>query len=194
MTLEEGRIRCVTARLTASSTARRSIASAMFGNMCGGADQARADHHHAAEGEGPASGGREARHARQARRPACAPPGDRARSATSPWSRSCSTCSGPRYKDRNGGYTRVLKAGFRHGDNAAGRRDRVRRSRRSCQRSLGSGPVQERKVDEDATAGGVIRHVGFANGKGGFGRLFLACHGVERSFACAAGQRDLSAR
>ena len=24
-----------------------------------------------------------------------------------------------RYKDRNGGYTRVLKAGFRHGDNAA---------------------------------------------------------------------------
>lgn len=25
---------------------------------------------------------------------------------------------GPRYKDRNGGYTRVLKAGFRHGDNA----------------------------------------------------------------------------
>ena len=26
---------------------------------------------------------------------------------------------GPRYKDRNGGYTRVLKAGFRHGDNAA---------------------------------------------------------------------------
>jgi len=25
----------------------------------------------------------------------------------------------PRYKERNGGYTRVLKAGFRHGDNAA---------------------------------------------------------------------------
>jgi large subunit ribosomal protein L17 len=25
---------------------------------------------------------------------------------------------GPRYKDRNGGYTRVLKAGFRHGDMA----------------------------------------------------------------------------
>ncbi len=25
----------------------------------------------------------------------------------------------PRYKDRSGGYTRVLKAGFRHGDNAA---------------------------------------------------------------------------
>jgi large subunit ribosomal protein L17 len=26
---------------------------------------------------------------------------------------------GPRYKARNGGYIRVLKAGFRHGDNAA---------------------------------------------------------------------------
>jgi large subunit ribosomal protein L17 len=25
---------------------------------------------------------------------------------------------GPRYKARKGGYTRVLKAGFRHGDNA----------------------------------------------------------------------------
>jgi large subunit ribosomal protein L17 len=25
---------------------------------------------------------------------------------------------GPRYKDRNGGYTRVMKAGFRHGDSA----------------------------------------------------------------------------
>jgi large subunit ribosomal protein L17 len=26
---------------------------------------------------------------------------------------------GPRYKDRNGGYTRIIKAGFRYGDNAA---------------------------------------------------------------------------
>ena len=26
---------------------------------------------------------------------------------------------GPRYKERHGGYTRILKAGFRHGDNAA---------------------------------------------------------------------------
>jgi large subunit ribosomal protein L17 len=26
---------------------------------------------------------------------------------------------GPRYKERNGGYTRVMKAGFRFGDNAA---------------------------------------------------------------------------
>src|ERR1700753_2677302 len=27
---------------------------------------------------------------------------------------------GPRYKERNGGYTRVLKAGFRYGDSAPG--------------------------------------------------------------------------
>ena len=26
---------------------------------------------------------------------------------------------GPRYKDRNGGYTRIIKAGFRYGDSAA---------------------------------------------------------------------------
>ena len=26
---------------------------------------------------------------------------------------------GPRYKDRAGGFTRIMKAGFRHGDNAA---------------------------------------------------------------------------
>jgi large subunit ribosomal protein L17 len=26
---------------------------------------------------------------------------------------------GPRYKERHGGYTRIMKAGFRHGDNAA---------------------------------------------------------------------------
>lgn len=26
---------------------------------------------------------------------------------------------GPRYKERNGGYTRIIKAGYRHGDSAA---------------------------------------------------------------------------
>ena len=26
---------------------------------------------------------------------------------------------GPRYKERSGGYTRIMKAGFRYGDNAA---------------------------------------------------------------------------
>ena len=26
---------------------------------------------------------------------------------------------GPRYSDRNGGYTRIMRAGYRYGDNAA---------------------------------------------------------------------------
>ena len=69
----------------------------------------------------------------QARRPACAPPGDRRRSRDSSMVKKLFDMIGPRYKDRNGGYTRVLKAGFRHGDNAADGGDRVRRSRRRRQ-------------------------------------------------------------
>ena len=58
---------------------------------------------------------------------------------------------GPKYKDRKGGYTRILKAGFRHGDNAAvGVIEFVDRD--EAAKGLDSGPVQERKVDEDATA------------------------------------------
>jgi large subunit ribosomal protein L17 len=58
---------------------------------------------------------------------------------------------GPRYKDRKGGYTRILKACFRHGDNAAvGVIEFVDRD--EAAKGLDSGPVQERKVDEDATA------------------------------------------
>ena len=41
-----------------------------------------------------------------------------ARCAIRRWSRSSSTCSAARYKDRQGGYTRIIKAGFRYGDNA----------------------------------------------------------------------------
>ena len=58
---------------------------------------------------------------------------------------------GPRYKDRKGGYTRILKAGFRHGDNAAvGVIEFVDRDESA--KGLDSGPMQERKVDEDANA------------------------------------------
>ena len=58
---------------------------------------------------------------------------------------------GPRYKDRKGGYTRILKAGFRHGDNAAvGVIEFVDRDESA--KGLDSGPVQERAADEDATA------------------------------------------
>ena len=58
---------------------------------------------------------------------------------------------GPRYKDRKGGYTRILKAGFRHGDNAAvGVIEFVDRD--EAAKGLDSGPVMERTADEDTTA------------------------------------------
>ena len=56
---------------------------------------------------------------------------------------------GPRYKDRQGGYIRILKAGFRYGDNAAlavielGDRD-------TSAKGLDSGPVQERAEETEA--------------------------------------------
>ncbi len=58
---------------------------------------------------------------------------------------------GPRYKDRKGGYTRVLKAGFRYGDNAANAViEFVDRDVEA--KGKDSGPVQEKKADEEATA------------------------------------------
>jgi large subunit ribosomal protein L17 len=57
---------------------------------------------------------------------------------------------GPRYKERNGGYTRVLKAGFRYGDNApVAVIEFVDRD--EAAKGLDSGPVQEKKVEEEAT-------------------------------------------
>ena len=58
---------------------------------------------------------------------------------------------GPRYKDRHGGYTRVLKAGFRYGDNAPmAVIEFVDRDVNA--KGLDSGPVGEKKVDEAAAA------------------------------------------
>ena len=56
---------------------------------------------------------------------------------------------GPRYKDRNGGYTRVLKAGFRYGDNAAmAVIEFVDRDVNA--KGQDSGPVQVREEEEAA--------------------------------------------
>ncbi len=60
---------------------------------------------------------REARDARQARRSARAPECDLEDPQSRWWHKLFATI-GPRYKDRNGGYTRILRAGFRYGDNA----------------------------------------------------------------------------
>ena len=58
---------------------------------------------------------------------------------------------GPRYKERKGGYTRVLKAGFRYGDNAAmAVIEFVDRDEDA--KGQDSGPVTAKQADEEATA------------------------------------------
>src|SRR6201988_1582865 len=58
---------------------------------------------------------------------------------------------GPRYKDRSGGYTRVLKAGFRYGDSApVGVIEFVDRDVDA--KGQDSGPVQEKKGEDQAAA------------------------------------------
>jgi large subunit ribosomal protein L17 len=58
---------------------------------------------------------------------------------------------GPRYKERDGGYTRIMKAGFRYGDNAA--KAVIEFVDRYVEaKGKDSGPVQATKVDEAATA------------------------------------------
>jgi large subunit ribosomal protein L17 len=58
---------------------------------------------------------------------------------------------GPRYKERNGGYTRVLKAGYRYGDNApVAVIEFVDRD--EAAKGLDSGPVREKKAEDEATA------------------------------------------
>jgi large subunit ribosomal protein L17 len=55
---------------------------------------------------------------------------------------------GPRYKARNGGYIRVLKAGFRYGDNAAlAVIEFVDRD--PSEKGKDSGPVQDNSFTED---------------------------------------------
>ena len=57
----------------------------------------------------------------------------------------------PRYKKRNGGYTRVLKAGFRYGDSApVAVIEFVDRDVDA--KGLDSGPVPEKKAEEEAAA------------------------------------------
>ena len=54
----------------------------------------------------------------------------------------------PRYADRNGGYIRIMKAGFRHGDNAPMAVIEFV-DRDEAAKGLDSGPVQVGVADED---------------------------------------------
>ena len=58
---------------------------------------------------------------------------------------------GPRYKDHNGGYIRILKAGFRYGDNAALAVIELV-DRDVDAKGLDSGPVEARETDDEAAA------------------------------------------
>jgi large subunit ribosomal protein L17 len=58
---------------------------------------------------------------------------------------------GPRYKERNGGYCRILKAGFRYGDNAAVAVIEFV-DRDESAKGKDSGPVTAQPVEEAATA------------------------------------------
>jgi large subunit ribosomal protein L17 len=58
---------------------------------------------------------------------------------------------GPRYKERNGGYCRIMKAGFRHGDNAAVAVIEFV-DRDESAKGLDSGPVTARSAEEAVAA------------------------------------------
>jgi large subunit ribosomal protein L17 len=58
---------------------------------------------------------------------------------------------GPRYKERNGGYCRIMKAGFRHGDNAAVAVIEFV-DRDESAKGKDSGPVTARPAEEAAAA------------------------------------------
>jgi large subunit ribosomal protein L17 len=62
---------------------------------------------------------------------------------------------GPRYKERNGGYTRVLRAGFRYGDSAPmAVLELVDRDTEA--RGQDSGPTQEQAGEEAAEQGAAV--------------------------------------
>lgn len=64
------------------------------------------------------------------------------------WASKLFDTLGPRYKERAGGYTRVLKAGFRFGDNAAMAVIELV-DRDLSAKGQDSGPVQVSEDDED---------------------------------------------
>jgi hypothetical protein len=74
---------------------------------------------------------------------------------------------GPRYKDRAGGYTRVLKAGFRYGDAAevaiielVGRDANAKKSKAQSPKPEDKKETNEKKIEKKAGAVKVERDAG----------------------------------
>src|SRR4029077_9760297 len=89
---------------------------------------------------------------------------------------------GPRYKERNGGYLRIMKAGFRYGDNAA--QAVIEFVDRDVEaKGKDSGPVQERKVEEPATAAASPLKFQFKKGRPLVAPLFV-CRIVFAEYDC----------
>ena len=91
---------------------------ALYSNLAGALITARSDQDDRDEGEGRASDRRADDHARPARRPPRAAAGDGLPALAGGRAHSCSPSVAPRFKDRPGGYSRIVRIGPRPGDAA----------------------------------------------------------------------------
>ena len=90
----------------------------MMANLAASLFAAEAHRHHRGQGQGPAPGRREAHHQGEEGRPAPGPRQIQAYLGDKEMTAKLVDDVAPRYSERPGGYTRILKLGPRQGDNA----------------------------------------------------------------------------